>query len=156
MAIWQCSFLLAPDTERECDPGALVAKLENGMFWESAQPDEEIGRTAEKVLGKSPTWSAEVDIWGDESSTCLKMIREGEKIVEIILRVDLRSVRKVDLMRLLDGFRQAHVVLIDEDGRRCEPTIQAVCAAMEASAAWRYVQDPRVFLASLLVPGDCD
>lgn len=143
-----------PDTERECDSGTLVEKLEKGSFWASEVPDREIRRTAENVLGKSPAWSTEVDIWGDESSTCLKMIQEDGRVVEIIFRVDLRNVQEADLVRLLDGFRQAHVILIDEGGRRCEPTLPSVRDALAASAAWSYVQDPGAFIASLPVSGD--
>ncbi|WP_433936319.1 hypothetical protein AB3662_16665 [Sorangium cellulosum] len=156
MAIWQCSFLLAPDTEGGCDRGALEERSEEASLWGSAQPDEEIRRTAEKVLGKSPTWSADVEIWGDESSTCLKMIQELGRIVEVIFRIDLRNIQKADLVQLLDSFRRAHVVLIDENERRCEPTLSAVRGAMMASTAWRYLQDPRAFLASLSESKDGD
>jgi hypothetical protein len=153
MAIWQCSFLLVPTTEHAHNPEALLERAQSGAVWADTQPNEEIRRTANEVLGKSPTWSSEVDIWGDESSTCLITTREGSRIVEVLFRVDLRSIQKADLIRLLDGFQRARVLLVSENGQPCEPTLPAIRDALKASPAWEYVRDPQAFLSSLRESG---
>ncbi|XXY54983.1 hypothetical protein WME91_28010 [Sorangium sp. So ce269] len=152
MAIWQCSFLLVPSTGLGRDAGVLLERIERGDLWAHAQPDEAIERAASDVLGRSPSWSPEVDIWGHDDATCLTMIREGGRVVEVLLRVDLRSVQRAELVRLLDGLRRARVLLIDEARQLHEPTFPAVLHALKMSKAWRYVQDPRAFIASLSDP----
>jgi hypothetical protein len=156
MAIWQCSFLLVPATERDREPGALLERAQSGTVWADVQPNEEIQRTANEVLGRGPTWSSEVDIWGDESSTCLQMSREGNRIIEVLFRIDLRSIQKAGLTRLLDAFQRARVLLVGENGQQYEPALPAVRDALKASTAWRYVRDPRAFLASLRESGGSD
>ncbi|XYH97309.1 hypothetical protein ACMHYB_57725 [Sorangium sp. So ce1128] len=156
MAIWQCSFLLVPSTELSGDAELLLERMESGDLWAHAQPDEAIEQAATDVLGRSPSWSPEVDIWGCEDSTCLTMVREGNRVVEVLLRVDLRSVQRADLVRLLDGFRRARVVLIDEAKQLHEPALPAVLHALRMSTAWKYARDPRAFIASLSDPEDRD
>ncbi|WP_437755253.1 hypothetical protein [Sorangium sp. So ce1389] len=152
MAIWQCSFLLVPSTELGRDAALLLERMESGDLWAHAQPDEAIERAATDVLGRSPSWSPEVDIWGHDDTTCLTMIREGGRVVEVLLRIDLRSVQRADLVRLLDGLRRAGVLLVDETKQLHEPTLPAVLHALKMSRAWRYVEDPRAYIASLSDP----
>ncbi|WP_437286881.1 hypothetical protein [Sorangium sp. So ce406] len=149
MAIWQCSFLIVPSTERGRDSRSLSQRIERGTFWSDSQPGEDIERAALDILGKGASWSSDVDVWGDEDSTCLLMVRDGNRIVEVLLRVDLRSIQKQDLARLLDGFQRARVLLVDETAQLYEPTLFAVLQALQASTAWKYVTDPVTFIASL-------
>ncbi|MGK3988340.1 hypothetical protein WME99_35185 [Sorangium sp. So ce136] len=55
-------------------------------------------------------------------------------------------------MRLLDGFRQARVLLIDEAKQLHEPALPAVLHALKMSTAWKYALNPRAFIASLSDP----
>ncbi|WP_437895816.1 hypothetical protein [Sorangium sp. So ce124] len=123
--------------------------IESGSFWADSQPGEDIERTALEILGKGASWSSDVDVWGDEDSTCLSMVRDGSRVVEVLLRVDLRNIQKPDLARLLDGFKRARVLLVDETAQLYEPTLPAVLQALQASTAWKYVTDPAAFIASL-------
>lgn len=149
MAIWQCSFLLVPSTERDRDPRSLSERIENGSFWADSQPGEDIERTALETLGKGASWSSNIDVWGDDDSTCVSMVRERNRVVEVLLRVDLRNIQKAALVRLLDGFKRARVLLVDEAAQLCEPTLSEVLQALRASTAWKYVTDPAAFIASL-------
>ncbi|WP_437875515.1 hypothetical protein [Sorangium sp. So ce513] len=113
------------------------------------QPSEDIARAALDVLGKGASWSSDIDVWGDEDSTCLSMVRDEGRVVEVLFRVDLRNIQRQDLARLLDGFQRARVLLVDETAQLHEPTLAAVLQALQASTAWKYVTDPRAFFASL-------
>jgi hypothetical protein len=149
MAIWQCSFLLVPVAALARSSGPLLEWAQSSVAWADTQPSEEVERVANEVLGRSPSWSSDVDIWGDESSTCLTISREDGHVVEVLFRVDMRSIQKTVLARLLDGFLRAGVLLISESGQRCQPTLPAIRDVLEASPSWRYVQDPQAFLVSL-------
>ncbi|WP_437631829.1 hypothetical protein [Sorangium sp. So ce854] len=149
MAIWQCSFLIVPSAERGREPQSLSERRERGDFWSDSQPSEDMERAALDILGRGASWSSDIDIWGDEASTCLSMIRDEGRVVEVLFRVDLRVVQKQELARLLDGFQRARVLLIDETAQLHEPTLAAVLQALRASTAWKYVTDPMGFIASL-------
>ncbi|WP_438015583.1 hypothetical protein WMF18_32585 [Sorangium sp. So ce315] len=126
-----------------------MERIEREDFWSDSQPAEDIERAALDVLGKGASWSSDIDIWGDEASTCLSMIRDEGRVVEVLFRVDLRVIQKQDLARLLDGFQRARVLLVDEAAQLHEPTLAAVLQALQASTAWEYVTDPMAFIASL-------
>jgi hypothetical protein len=145
MAAWQCSFLVVPGHPTTAEVRSGV----HGAVWDDRVQVEQVRRIATETLGRAESWSPKIDIWGDETSNCLKMIRDNDQISEIVLRVDLRGIDVLQLARILKGLHQAGVALLGEDGRRSEATLHSVREALERSKAWGFVRDPRAFIASI-------
>ena len=146
MATWQCGFLVVP---RGLATGRTVS-------WH-AEPAEvrydggtltALRKAADETLGRSRGWSSEVEMWGQDASTCMHMVHEGEDVVEIYLRVDVRSPGEENLRALLQAMSRMDLVLVGDDEKIWEPTPESLHVALVQSSASAFVGDPEGYLSS--------
>lgn len=101
-------------------------------------------------MKKSGSWSKSVEIRGEEDKTCFKIFFESENILEIVVRIDLRSAQGrivlnniVAICNMLDG------VIVNTNLKILPPNQESIIEDLKLSKAYKFISDPKLFLESL-------
>lgn len=94
MAIWQYQFYMVPEEELDSyfrnEDLISYEDLSEIEWWKYRQLDITSFDTFISLLPKKKSWSKDIIIFGDDDSSCIEILLEKNRIVEISIRVDLR------------------------------------------------------------------
>ena len=99
------------------------------------------------TIGKS--WSENLEVLGDLESTCVTILRERDRVIEAEARLDLRTVSAEIINAILDFSTAINCQLLTDDNKVINPSLPELKFEIKASAAYRFVKDPRGFIADL-------
>jgi hypothetical protein len=106
-------------------------------------------RDVEKMLPSGKTWSKDLEVLGSLETSCVTILREGESLVEVQFRFDLRET-PIELLETAVQFsRDLQCWLISEGGKMIEPGLSALKDKIRKSSAFQFVKDPLSFLSRL-------
>ncbi len=111
MAIWQYNLFVLPQEEIYSYFGQTNIirndDLNDINWWKYRQLNIEWFDVFNDLLTRNKSWSKDIILWGDESSNCVLVLIENNEILEISIRIDLRS--NFDFfLRLICNFTQRH------------------------------------------------
>ncbi len=91
--------------------------------------------------------------WGPEDRTCIYLTSDETSgtIIELRIRVDLRSPSSQLLLDLLRTAKEQDLVVIGEDGDVIKPDFRGLLELASTSSAARFVADPVGFLKGVSV-----
>lgn len=138
MAIWQFDFNIIPK----------VHGTENIISWMGETINEEAFQSLEQVLKPHKSWSQDITQFGKDDETCVKILKEKDKIDEISCRLDLRTLKKEELQNILKFINQlnAEILYLEKAYSASMP----VCLNLiKNSNAIKFCQNPVGFLESL-------
>lgn len=135
MAIWQVSIVLIK-TEKS------FSGMENNQ-WNSL--DELIAYFPEEK-----SWCSSTRQFGKLDSTCLEIDLETE---EILLRIDLKSITR-DQLETIIRFTDSNELKIKYKNKIENPTFDIFISILKESAAYRFINDPEIFLTNYGQSGD--
>jgi hypothetical protein len=93
-------------------------------------------------------------MWGNEEGDRVDVYRNNEGVLRsVLVRLDMRRPRRQFVEAVVGIAAASSCVGVDESGSRVEPTMEAFVAAMGASRAARFVEDPEAFLKNLSTAG---
>ncbi len=90
MAIWQVSFNVVDKDKKIND--------EDIFYWDK----EPINAYDITFLKKCDSWTNDIKQYGDLQETCIELLEEKGRIVEVSVRLDLRTLTKDLLIHILD------------------------------------------------------
>jgi len=131
MAIWQADFRL--------------------VFPQPLARDHRTQLSAILAPGKS--WFPDLETWGAEDSHRIDIWHRNGQPQKGNMRLDLRSPDPVLLEQILSWVRSNGVELLDEAGRKVEPNIGELSLALRGSKAFRFVENPDLYLRRLKLGG---
>ncbi|MFZ1557171.1 MAG: hypothetical protein WAT38_13390, partial [Nitrospira sp.] len=122
MAVWQFQIELVPKAVAEANSlraGMVLTEeqRESVVWWKDQRLPVTLLRDVEKMLPSGKTWSKDLEVLGSLETSCLTILREGESLVEVQFRFDLREVAVELLETAVQFSRDLQCWLISEDGK---------------------------------------
>jgi len=147
MAIWQVDLKLAPKDKLNTKDS--IENLEFSSLWSryniSKDSIEEVG----KVLKRTDSWSNDIVQLGDISSNVIELFFEEGNISEVTCRLDLRNLN-IEIMDTILRFIWANDLAVIVDNRAyMEINREVLVDIIKKSEAYRFINDPKVFLELL-------
>jgi hypothetical protein len=105
------------------------------------------------ILPPGKSWSPDLETWGVEDSHRVDIWHRNGQPQEGNLRLDVRSPDPALFERILSWVRGNGVELQDEAGRTVEPNIGELSLALRGSKAFRFVENPALYLRRLKLGG---
>lgn len=139
MATWQFSLTVIPRD--------FLGNIDTP--WEKVNVDEKAINQLARIFPPSESWSPNSRIFGIKDGTCISVWSENGKPLDIIVRLDMRSVQLSDIHAILEFVNLIDGQFQDEGGHQIKPVLQALLTAMEASPAHQFVKDPAEFFSSI-------
>lgn len=108
MAIWQHKIYLLPKEEIESYFGNKevhsidMKDLDSIDWWKYRCLNDEDFDVFSNILKKEDSWSESIIQYGDLESTCIELILEDSKIVEISARIDFTKNNEIFVKKLID------------------------------------------------------
>ena len=101
-----------------------------------------------KVLPKEVSWSANTMQYGKIDETCIEIDYEDDFILEIAVRLDLRTLSKKLLQAICD-FAISNDLRINSKAGLIVPNLENLLLILQNSPAWRFVKNPMEFLQDI-------
>lgn len=101
-----------------------------------------------KVLPKEESWSANTMQYGKIDETCIEIDYEDDLILEIAVRLDLRTLSKKLLQAICD-FASSNDLRISSKAGLIVPNLENLLLILQNSPAWRFVKNPVGFLQNI-------
>ena len=141
MAIWQFSCHVIPKENED---------ISNDLDFDEILEWRKQGTSTEKIdfLDKRKSWSDEISQYGKEDETCIEFIYDNEVLMEIHCRLDMRSLTKEMLKKILN-FVEEIDGLIFYEGEIYSPNMSEIIEIIKKSRATRFCKDPIKFLQEL-------
>ena len=134
MAIWQFDFYVVP--KKNYIKGE---DFSNEYILSWSQYD--ISLVEIDFLDKEKRWSNSIVQYGHIDETCIKFRYENKKLEEISCRLDLRSISKVILNKILDYIKNIDGMIIYE-GNIYDPNVDDILNLIKSSKAYKFCKEP--------------
>ena len=105
------------------------------------------------VLPRGRSWSDEIEQWGTEDGHRIDVSREDDGTVEVFARFDMRATDLEFWEPFLGFVRAEHLEMRDAFGRPVAATFGEFALALRGSPAFRFVENPEMFLRRLRLGG---
>jgi hypothetical protein len=155
MAIWQFDFHLIPAVAVGRHFGVMPVTLPLDAYdavdwWYGLDPFRDFEQDLSQLLPRGRSWSSQRDTWGHEDGDRFDVSREGTRIVDVFARLDLRTLSRPFLDRVLETIRRHDLlIVVAEDGHVLRPSMEESLAAIRRSAGFRFITDPHAFFREL-------
>ena len=136
MAIWQVDFSVIDKNKKNNDKDI--------CYWEK----EPINAFDITFLNKYESWSRDIIQYGDLQKTCIELLVENERIVEINVRLDLRTLTKELLMNVIEYIIRLNANIYYKN-EIVIPSIKNICSIIINSYAYKYCDNPISFIDNL-------
>jgi len=136
MAIWQYTFEVVP---MECVSGMESStfvdmdQYNSSDFWKDRNCKTIWFEPLTQTLSLVSSWSKNLMVYGDEESTCIKLIVEGSEVAEVIVRIDYREEYSEFISTLIDFCVLNSLALLDEEYHVVPLNTVAIKALIENS-----------------------
>jgi hypothetical protein len=116
MAIWQYTLELIPKGDLDIIGNDIGTENYNKfVFWKDGNYDCKYFVPITQLLPEGESWSKHIKLYGSEDSTCIKLIIEDGKIVEVVIRLDFRNDYSKLLSQIIEFCSLNSLVLLDEE-----------------------------------------
>ena len=154
MAVWQFQIELVPKAVAEANSlcaGMVLTQeqRESIVWWRDQRLPVTLSHDVEKMLPSQKAWSKDLEVFGSLDTSCVTILREGESLVEVQFRFDLRETTIELLETAVQFSRDLQCWLISEGGKVIEPGLSALKDEIRESTAFQFVKDPLSFLSRL-------
>ena len=136
MATWQISFNVIEKNKKNVD--------EDICYWNK----EPVNATDVIFLEKIESWSNDIIQYGNLDSTCIELLLEDRRIVEVSIRLDMRTIDKALLTAVINYIKNMDAEIY-YNGEIIPPSLENFRNIMRTSHAYKYCSDPVNFLDNL-------
>lgn len=141
MAIWQFDFYIVPKSNL-----ALKNKINSQdiLSWKNENHlSIQIG-----FLEEQTSWTKDIVQYGNINETCIQFLYEEGELEEINCRIDLRSLSKIQLEKIVEFIQEIRGVIFYE-GSFYYPNIKEIVGLIKKSEVNKFCQNPRVYFDEL-------
>lgn len=154
MATWQYTIELIPCAKLVSLCGRVPQDLredsyESVEWWSDHQPPSNYEALVASFISMCPSWSTDVKCWGAEDSNVIKAVLDDQRVIEVVVRVDLRKLDDKFLQHVVDFAVHCRCVLLTEDMKLVEPDVNKLKLKLMDSNAARFVEDPAGYFEEL-------
>lgn len=155
MATWQFDLHCLPYVSVKQHYGELPEAIsredyDTGMWWDEAAAPPSLREQIGKLLPAASSWSEHIQTWGKDDGDRIDLVLRNGRVVDLFVRVDVRSISYTFLNGLIDLIRRNKWLTVTEQGKILQlSSVTDVLTEIRRSDAFRYVKDPKRFLDEL-------
>lgn len=154
MATWQFDLHCLPsDALRryyEEFPSAITREeFEQRDWWEAVTVPHDLKDQLSTLLPSTESWSEYIQKWGEEDGNRIDLVYQNEHVADLFVRVDVRNISYVFLSGLIKLVQRNGWLMVTERGDLIQPSVANLLSSIRRSDAFRYVENPKDFLAKL-------
>jgi hypothetical protein len=140
MAIWHFQFFIVP--ANAAPPIETTDGIDSSASWGDATEPSWPSITGGDLQQVS-SWSPDVELWGDEKTIQIYIVRMADKIVDCFVRVDVRSDPTELLSKLLFRLKDAGLSLAFPPDEPVAPSLTDVLERLKHSKPYRLFHGPK-------------
>lgn len=153
MANWQFGFVIAPEEKileknKSYSGNLKIDDVEEIMSWEGYFLVESSLEEISKILKPTKSWTDSIRQYGSLEETCIELCYEGNILVELSVRLDLRSMTRDILESVVNFIKINKGIIVTRAGSLVKPVIDDVTKEIKRSDAYSYVKNPIEYLTS--------
>ncbi|MCI8410360.1 MAG: hypothetical protein HFJ09_14000 [Lachnospiraceae bacterium] len=141
MALWQFEFFIIPKKNVVTN---ICLDNEEILSWGKQSTSIEDIDFLEKQKG----WTDKISQFGKEDETCIKFIYINGLLAEISCRLDLRTLSKGMLRKILDFINKMDGMIFYEN-KMYSPNIEEIVELIKKSKANKFCQNPRNYFEEM-------
>jgi len=152
MATWQYDIHLVPrGAVKAADPGSSNLYDEDlaAEEWQRYGDTKELLARLAGLLPPLKSWHESISMWGAEDGNRIDVSFEGSNIDGIMVRIDVRRISLPFIESLIEIALEGELMLVLDGGAVVAPEASILLCAVRRSNAFRFVQDPVMFLEAL-------
>jgi hypothetical protein len=154
MATWQFDFHFLPAEMVRRRYGAVPVTmtredLDDVTWWEGFEQRDGLEAEVSRFLPRSQSWSADIQMWGDEDGDRFDVCLEAGRVVSVFGRVDVRRMSLPFLSSVVELARKLDLLILTQDNHVLRPSFKELVSAIRRSSSFRFVRDPEGFLKEL-------
>lgn len=143
MAMWQFEYMIIPKGRR------LEDYLEEQLIcWKGIEITGDSIIKLNELLPKEKGWSDDIHQYGNSNSTCIEISYEDGDIDEISCRLDLRSLSKVLLSKIVEYIKEIKGEVLYK-GDIYEANMETLLDLMRNSEEAKFCKDPKDYFAQM-------
>lgn len=140
MAIWQFSFYIVPNC-KNCNKDEMFS-------WIGKQVKVDTNVFFKGLFDEKKSWCKDIKLFGNEESTCIEFFIEHGNIEEISCRLDLRTLSRNELEKILEYINSINGKIFYEN-QIYDADIHEVTKLIKNSVAYKFCKEPRKFFEEL-------
>lgn len=117
MAIWQYKLFVLPEEEVSSYFSSETSITDEALneieWWKYRQSEIICFDSIKELLSPKKSWSNSIILFGDVDSSCLEVLIESEKIVEVSIRIDLRANYRNIIVAICEFCQQNSLMLLN-------------------------------------------
>lgn len=154
MATWQYTIELIPreklvDLFRAVPPSISEHTYGVTEWWSNQQPSDDYETLLTSFVSPRSSWSEEVKCWGEEDGNRINVVLEGECVVEVSVRFDLRNLDDAFSRNVVNFAQRNGCVFLGESMELIEPFVDDLKSKLVSSGAARFVRDSTLYLEEI-------
>lgn len=153
MATWQADFRLVPRGALDGLGAVDVDAVRERYWWEGFSLPADYAARLAAVAPLAASWSPALEVWGTKDGNRIDVWREGGRVTDVLVRVDTREIDHAFIAGVLAFALHARCVIMGVTGAIAEPNLGEFMLALRATAAFRFVAHPALFLRRLALGG---
>lgn len=104
-------------------------------------------------LKKQQSWSPKITQYGMMDETCIEFFYEKDILIEIYCRLDLRTLTKKMLEKILEYIQSINGMILYEN-KVYNPNMQELVEVLKKTSTYKFCQSPALFLEELSKKSD--
>lgn len=136
MAVWQVCFNVIEKNKNIID--------EDIFYWDK----EPVNVYDISFLKKTESWSNDIIQYGDLQETCVELLKENGRVIEISVRLDLRSLTQDQINDIIK-----YIIALDANilyqNEIIIPSVETIKKMLVKTNAYKYCNNPILFMDSL-------
>lgn len=150
MAVWQFDLKILPVDKVLNKYKKLPTKVswetcDEVFNWKDCRVSKKSLMSLENILSPQKSWSKNIKQYGNTDETCVKLFFENNSLLEVSVRLDIRSVTKKMLFAIVYFAEENHGVFVSEEEDLIEPSLEFILKALKSSKAYLFVEAPDKF-----------
>ena len=154
MATWQFVFSIIPEKVvlGKGEYSQSCSKLSNfadSLSWDGYCLSESSLVKISETLKQTKSWSDNIRQFGFLDETCIELFYEKNILLDVFIRLDLRSLTSDILATIIDFVNENNALILTHEGALIKPLFEDVVIEIIKSDAHSFVKSPQEFLSSL-------
>lgn len=152
MATWQFTFSVIPEKTAKNNNNQHALKLndfDDSISWNGYCLSESSIEKIAETLKQTKSWSDSIRQFGCADETCVELFYDKNTLLEISIRLDLRSLTSEILKMVIDFVKDNKALILTPQGVLLKPVLEDVIVVIKKSGAYSFVKNPQEFLSSL-------
>ncbi|AQY51472.1 hypothetical protein PWEIH_14841 [Listeria weihenstephanensis FSL R9-0317] len=137
MAIWQFEMFILP--EEQVHSGY---NDRSEISWEGKSITESSKGKLEDILIRTKSWSDEIEQYGSSDGTCMEIFHDGNQVMDIHARLNLRNLTKTELLGIIDFIKENKAAILSDNGEAIPLHLVDIMAEIKKSRAYKFVRNP--------------